>query len=55
MFFEHWCECQGIDLKKVSRAEGKELWKQFKEEMTPVVKECADWLSEMLLQSKDTK
>ena len=45
MWFEMWLKEKGHDLKKLKRKEGRELWKEFKREMTPVIKDCTAFLN----------
>ena len=51
MFFELWLDNRGYTkakLRQMKKAEKKELYQKFKEEMAPVVRECTNWLNETL-------
>ena len=51
MLFESWLERKGFDIKKLSKKEGKDLYRKFGQEMLPAVKDCASFLNTMLKKS----
>lgn len=55
MWFEFWLEDKGYDLKKLSREEGRELYRQFGKEMTPAVRDCTKFLNTVLKKIEDEK
>jgi len=55
MLFESWLKRKGFDIKKLSKKEGKELYRQFGQEMLPAVKDCTNLLNAMLKNTKDRR
>ena len=51
MLFESWLERKGFDIKKLSKKEGKELYRKFGQEMLPAVKDCTELFNAMLKKS----
>jgi len=52
MLFESWLENKEINIKKLTKKEGRELYRQFGQEMLPVVKDCANFLNTALKNAK---
>ena len=55
MFFESWLKRKGFDIKKLSKKEGKELYRQFGQEMLPAVKDCTEFLNTVLKNANDRR
>jgi len=55
MFFELWLKRKGINIKKLSKKEGRELYRQFGQEMLPAVKDCTSFLNTVLKNVKDRR
>ena len=49
MFFESWLKQKGFEIKKLSKKEGKELYRQFGQEMLPAVKDCTEFFNAVLI------
>lgn len=43
MLFEMWLKDQGHDLKKLTKKEGKILYKEFGEIMAPAMRDCTNF------------
>jgi len=48
MFFETWLKSKGYEIKKLSKKEGKKLYRQFSREMTPIIHDCTNFLNSTL-------
>lgn len=48
MFFEIWLENKGYEIQKLSKEQGKELYRQFGQEMIPAVRDCTNFLNTAL-------
>lgn len=55
MLFESWLENKEINIKKLTKKEGRELYRQFGQEMLPAVKDCANFLNTALKNAKKGK
>ena len=52
MLFESWLESKGYIIKDLTRKEGRKLYRQFGQEMIPVIKDCSNFLNVALKQRK---
>ena len=48
MLFEMWLEGKGYKIKTLTKEEGRELYRQFGQEMIPTVRDCTNFLNAAL-------
>ncbi len=55
MLFEMWLKSKGYDQKKLSKEQGRALFKEFGEEMVPVVRDCTNFLNAALKDAENRR
>ncbi len=55
MLFEMWLKGQGYDLKKLTKKEGGELYREFGKVMAPAVRDCTNFWNATMKKSKRRK
>ena len=45
MLFEMWLDSRGYKIDKLSKKEGRSLYKQFGQEMIPAIRDCTNFLN----------
>ena len=55
MLFEMWLKNQGHDLKKLTKKEGRELYREFGKEMIPAICACANFWNAAMKKHQEEK
>lgn len=55
MLFEIWLKGQGYDPKKLTRKEGRALYKEFGKKMAPTVKDCTNFWNAAMKKYQERK
>ncbi len=53
MLFEAWLKGQGHDLKKLTRKEGRALYREFGKIMAPAVRDCTNFLNAAMKKQQE--